>query len=82
MLVACKVDLRGDAKTIDKLKKQGERIVTNEAGKQLATQIKADAYRECSAKTREGVQELFVEAARLSFKKGGRKKQESKCRLL
>ena len=79
VLVACKIDLRNDA---DKLKQQGEKSISQEAGRLLATQIKADAYMECSAKTREGVQELFVEAARLSFKKRGHKKVERKCRLL
>jgi len=54
--------------------------VTMEAGKQLAAQIKADAYMECSAKTREGVQELFVTAARLSFKKHQRQ-SSSRCVL-
>jgi len=78
ILVACKVDLRTDPNTIAKLKAQGEKPVTAEAGKQLAAQIKADSYMECSAKTREGVQELFVAAARLSFKKH-RRQNNRKC---
>jgi GTPase SAR1 family protein len=69
ILVACKKDLRTDPEIIAKLKHEGEKPVTSEVGKQIATQIKADAYMECSAKTREGVQDLFVHAARLSLKK-------------
>jgi small GTP-binding protein len=80
ILVACKVDLRTDPNTIAKLKGQGEKPVTAEAGEQLAKQIKADAYMECSAKTREGIQELFVAAARLSFKKHKQQKVR-KCGL-
>jgi Ras family protein A len=81
ILVACKIDLRTDARTIGKLKAQGEKPVTTEAGKQIAAQIKADSYMECSAKTREGVQELFVTAARLSFKKHNKRKKEKNCNL-
>jgi GTPase SAR1 family protein len=68
ILVACKKDLRTDSQIIAKLKQENEKPVTAEIGKQIATQIKVDAYMECSAKTREGVQDLFVHAARLSLK--------------
>ncbi len=80
MIVACKKDLRTDPETIAKLKQEGERPVTSDVGKQIATQIKADAYMECSAKTREGVQEVFVHAARLSLRKRNRKKRHG-CNL-
>ncbi|UJR38076.1 hypothetical protein I4U23_030757 [Adineta vaga] len=69
ILVACKKDLRTDPQTISELKREGEKPVSTEVGRRIAAQIKADAYMECSAKTREGVQELFVHAARLSLKK-------------
>ncbi|CAF1075418.1 unnamed protein product [Adineta ricciae] len=69
ILVACKKDLRMDPQTIARLKQDGERPISTEVGKQIAAEIKADAYMECSAKTREGVQDLFVQAARLSIKK-------------
>ena len=69
ILVACKKDLRYDPDTIDKLKQDGSKPITTEMGKQVAGQIKANAYMECSAKTREGVQDLFVQAARLSLRK-------------
>lgn len=81
ILVACKKDLRNDPATIEQLKELGEKPVTSDVGKQIALQIKADAYMECSAKTREGVQELFVHAARLSLKKRKFKKKEP-CDLL
>jgi Ras family protein A len=82
ILVACKIDLRTDERIIAKLKTQGEKPVTMEAGKHIASQIKADSYMECSAKTREGVQELFVHAARLSFKKHKDHNKNRKCVLV
>lgn len=69
ILVACKKDLRSDPEVLNKLKQDGEKAVSTEQGKLLATQIKADAYMECSAKTRDGVQDVFVHAARLSLRK-------------
>ena len=81
ILVACKMDLRTDERVISKLKTQNEKPVTTDYGKKVADQIKADAYMECSAKTREGVPELFVAAARLSYKKHGNKKSSS-CILI
>lgn len=81
ILVACKIDLRTDAQTIEKLKEQGEKIVTTEFGKKIADQIKANAYMECSAKTREGIHDLFIHAARLSLEKRSRSQQGRRCLL-
>jgi Ras family protein A len=82
ILVACKADLRTDPKIIARLKQQGERPVSTEVGKQIAAQIKADGYMECSAKTRDGIHDLFILAARLSFKKRSNHKKNRKCVLL
>jgi Ras family protein A len=81
ILVACKIDLRTDQQTIEKLKEQDEKPVTTEVGKKIAAQIKADAYMECSAKTREGIHDLFIHAARLSLEKRSRSKRHRKCCL-
>jgi GTPase SAR1 family protein len=81
ILVACKKDLRTDPETIMKLKQDGEKPVTSEVGRQIAVEIKADAYMECSAKTREGVQDLFIQAARLSLKKRSQRKPSRYCVL-
>ena len=82
ILVACKKDLRSDLEVIGKLKQDGEKPLTSEAGKQLALQIKADAYMECSAKTREGVQDVFVQAARLTLRKRPTRRVAARCVLL
>ncbi len=81
ILVACKIDLRTDPHAIEKLKEQGEKIVTTEVGKKIAEQIKANAYMECSAKTREGIHDLFIHAARLSLEKHSRSQQCCGCLL-
>ena len=81
ILVACKSDARNDPEVVAKLKGQGLKPVSSEKGREVAAIIKADGYMECSAKTREGIQELFAQAARLSFKKTGRKKHK-KCPIL
>ena len=44
-------------------------MVLTAEGKLLADRIKAYAYLECSAKTREGVREIFETAARASLQK-------------
>ncbi len=81
ILVACKIDLRTDLETIERLKERGEKPLTTEFGKQTAAKIKAHAYMECSAKTHEGVDELFNYAARLSLGKKVRSNQRRKCSL-
>lgn len=68
ILVACKIDLRTDPSTLEKMKEQGQTLVTSELGRQIAAEIKADAYMECSSKTREGITDLFTHAARLAIK--------------
>ncbi len=74
ILVACKTDLRTDPKTL------GE-SVTSKVGRWIASQIKADAYMECSSKTGEGVQDLFIHAARLSIGKSSHRSVTCKCIL-
>ncbi len=81
ILVACKIDLRNDFETIEKLKEQGENLVTTEDGEKIAEQIKAKAYMECSAKTREGIHDLFIHAARLSLKKQSHSQKGRRCFL-
>jgi GTPase SAR1 family protein len=81
ILVACKTDLRTDPEIIAKLRQEGEKPVSRKFGKRIAKKIKADAYMECSAKTREGVQDLFIQAARLSLKKRCRNQLDDNCIL-
>jgi Ras family protein A len=81
ILVACKIDLRTDYDTVMKLKRQGQKPISTEDGKQLANYIKADAYMECSALTGDGVEELFEYATRLSLRKRPTQNQCMQCIL-
>lgn len=59
ILVGTKTDLRDKES-----KSEGTKIVTRSMGRKLATKLKATKYMECSARTMEGVKEVFEEAVR------------------
>ncbi|CAJ0752664.1 12310_t:CDS:2, partial [Entrophospora sp. SA101] len=67
ILVGCKKDLRFDPKTIEELRKTSQRPVTTEEGMGVAQRIGAYKYLECSAKTGEGVREVFEHATRAAL---------------
>ncbi|OAQ71050.1 small GTPase-binding protein [Pochonia chlamydosporia 170] len=80
ILVGCKKDLRYDQKTIAELHAIDQKPVTPEEGKQKCDIIKAKSYLECSAKTNEGVREVFEHATRAALAAHGKKqKKKSKC---
>ncbi|KAJ8292786.1 Pre-mRNA-splicing factor prp1 [Rhodotorula toruloides] len=75
ILVGCKKDLRNDPKTIDELRRTGQRPVTPQEGEMVRQKIGATRYLECSARTGEGVREVFETATRLALLSSkGRKK--------
>jgi len=67
LLVGCKKDLRFDPKTIEELRKTSQRPVTPEEGMSVAQRIGAYKYLECSAKTGDGVREVFEHATRAAL---------------
>ncbi|KZP29776.1 RhoA protein [Athelia psychrophila] len=67
LLVGCKQDLRDDTATISDLKNMDETFITSAMGKALANQIGAVDYFECSAKRKEGVNEVFHEACKAAL---------------
>ena len=67
LLVGNKVDLRDDPETIKEFAKRGRSPVKWEEGYAMAKRIGAYAYLECSAKTREGVRQVFEIAARAAL---------------
>jgi|EP01096_Ripella_sp_DP13-Kostka_P008190 Ras-related C3 botulinum toxin substrate 1 len=89
MLVGTKIDLREDKETLESLK--GEKIPSHDMGMDLAKQIGAKTYLECSALTQEGLRKVFEEAIRAVIGNGDetgggaddkRNKKKQKCSLL
>merc|ERR1711939_487847 len=81
ILVGCKKDLRNDPKVTEELRRTSQRPVSRQDGQQVADKIGAARYLECSAKTGEGVREVFETATRLALLKSSRKKS-TKCNIL
>ncbi|KAI9099759.1 GTP-binding protein rhoA [Phlyctochytrium arcticum] len=86
LLVGCKMDLRHDGRTNENLARLRQTPVTSEQGHAMAQKIGAYRYVECSAKTGEGVTQIFEHATRAALavnsKRGGNKKKKEKCTLL
>jgi len=84
ILVGCKKDLRRDGRTIENLKRAGSKPVTAEEGTAVAQKIGATRYLECSAKTGEGVREVFEHATRCALTRIGRHKtnKSKNCLIL
>ena len=76
------MDLRADRETVDRLRESGRELVTPKEGAKVAAKIGAAAYRECSALTRQGVQEIFQEAIRIALQDEATKKSKKRCTLL
>ncbi len=79
ILVGNKKDLRNDPLTIKELAKMKQEPVKPQEGRAMAEKINAFAYLECSAKSKEGVREVFEAATRAALQVKKRKK--SKCIL-
>jgi len=80
ILVGNKKDLRNDESTKRELLKMNQAPLKHDEGKRMADNINAVAYLECSAKTKEGVREVFEQATRAALIQ--RRKKGRKCVLL
>jgi len=79
LLVGTKIDLRKDEQTRRMLGAQGQHTVTPEQGQVVAKEIGAK-YMECSAKTGQGVHDVFNAALKESLKaKWGQKMKKKRC---
>jgi Rho family protein len=70
ILVGTKLDLRTERTELSLMASQGQQPVQTAEGEQVAREIGAKRYLECSAKTRFGVQEVFDAALKETFSKG------------
>ena len=83
ILVGNKIDLRHDKNVKKDLSKFKQAPLTSEEGRAMFERIKAYAYKECSAKTREGVRDVFETAAKATLKtKLYNPRQWLKCGIL
>jgi len=67
ILVGLNVDLRNDPKLIDDLRKSNQKPISYEEGQRVANKIGAYKYLECSAKTQQGIREVFETATRAAL---------------
>uniref|UniRef100_A0A8D0E876 Ras homolog family member F, filopodia associated n=1 Tax=Salvator merianae TaxID=96440 RepID=A0A8D0E876_SALMN len=85
ILVGCKTDLRKDKEQLRKLRSSQQEPITYIQGEEACSQIKAQAYLECSAKIRENVETVFKEAAQVALdtiKKTKHQTKQRSCSLL
>jgi len=78
--VGNKKDLRNDENTRRELAKMKQEPVKPEEGRSMAEKINAFGYLECSAKTKEGVREVFETATRAALQV--KKKKKNRCSIL
>lgn len=76
ILVGNKKDLRNDPYTV----KSKIKTVSTEEGKAMAEKINAFGYLECSAKTKDGVREVFEVATRAALQ--SKKRRRKRCTIL
>lgn len=81
ILVGNKRDLRQDEQTKRELSKMKQEPVKYDDGKAMAERIGAYAYLECSAKTKDGVREVFEIATKAALQTK-KKRHGPKCELI
>lgn len=62
ILVGTKLDLREDPDKLESLREKGLAPITDQQGVNMAEEIKAVKFMECSALTQKGLKEVFDEA--------------------
>ncbi|KAJ1823803.1 GTP-binding protein Rho1 [Coemansia sp. RSA 2675] len=82
ILVGCKMDIRNDYERLKELQAMNVTPVTTEQGRQFSKSICAYDYLECSAKTGEGVTEVFKVATRAALLSKTEKRKRSGCLVL
>ena len=82
VLVGTKLDLREDVASVDKMEEEQAPPITHAQGLAMAEECKAAKYVECSAKTQEGLKDVFDEAIRAAFMYPRPRSKGRKCSIL
>lgn len=82
ILIGTKLDLREDPETIEKLRLKNLTPVSYTQGIQMAKDINAVKYLECSALTQKGLKNVFDEAIRAALCPPASSKKAQKCVIL
>ena len=84
ILVGTKLDLREDSKALEALSDQKLSPISTSQGEKLMKEIKAVKFLECSALTRQGLDEIFISAIRvvLGRQNTTRKRKQGGCSVL
>ncbi|XP_050414928.1 ras-like GTP-binding protein Rho1 [Patella vulgata] len=82
ILVGNKKDLRNDPATSKELSEPKFKPVSTNEGLAMAEKIHAFSYLECSARTKEGVREVFETATRAALQKKKSKGRRKFCKVL
>ena len=77
-----KKDLRDDPAFVKDCKLKGKKLVKTDEGDTMAKRIKAYCFIECSSKTREGVKQVFEQAARASLQVQDNSTNKKRCIVL
>ncbi|KAJ6495252.1 P-loop containing nucleoside triphosphate hydrolase protein [Mycena sanguinolenta] len=84
VLVATQTDLRSDEKVVMQMARRGQAPINTAQGERMAYEMGAVKYLECSAKTLEGVQNVFDQAVATAvpYALRSRRKFNRKCVVL
>ncbi|KAJ5074454.1 hypothetical protein M0811_01085 [Anaeramoeba ignava] len=82
ILVGTKLDLRDDKDTINNLEEKGLSPISYQEGCDLANEINANEYIECSAKTQQNVKDLFDKAIQIGAESKRKNQSKNKCFIL
>ncbi|KAJ5070750.1 gtp-binding protein rho4 [Anaeramoeba ignava] len=83
LLVGTKIDLRNDPAAQEELRRNNLDFISHQKGVELANQIQAKKYLECSAKTNQKLKEIFEESIRTILKVNEKPtKKKRKCLIL
>ena len=82
ILVGTKLDLIDDKDEIEKLKLRKQSPLTAQQGENMRNEIGAVCYKECSALTQVGLNDVFDEAIRIVLSPTPKKPKKSRCQVL